>query len=113
MNRLYSLEESLWIAQLRFDRSYMDSILTEDFFEFGRSGCIYNREEVMNMPYQEINIVLPLQNFQLRYISNDVIQCTYVSEVVYNDEIQLANRSSIWVKKDEKWQLCFHQGTPF
>jgi hypothetical protein len=35
--QLKKLEESLWKEATRFNRAYMDSILSEDFIEFGRS----------------------------------------------------------------------------
>ena len=104
------LEESLWIEETRFDYSYMNSILTYDFFEFGRSGRVYTRDETLSHEYQEILAKIPLENFQLYNISNTVKQVIYVSEV--GKEKLRANRSSIWTLEGEKWKLKFHQGTP-
>lgn len=104
------LEESLWIEETRFDYNYMNSILTHDFFEFGRSGRVYTRDETLSHEYQEILAKIPLENFKLYNISNTVKQVTYVSEV--GKEKLRANRSSIWALEGEKWKLKFHQGTP-
>ena len=37
---------------------------------------------------------------------------TYVSEVLYGDKVERANRSSIWSRHGDGWKLRFHQGTP-
>ena len=109
-NRFYELEVSLWKPETRFDRDYMDNLLTEDFFEFGRSGRTYRRDEVLSAPMQEIDIDLPLREFQIHPVAPDVVLITYVSEVQY-EQLEVGNRSSLWVKRDDGWKLRFHQGT--
>lgn len=109
--RLRELEESLWISKTRFDFDYMNRILAPDFFEFGRSGRIYKREDTLTVNPQEISASLPLQDFAIHYISPDVVLVTYISKVKYK-EVEIGNRSSIWSKTDKGWQLRFHQGTP-
>lgn len=105
------LEESLWIASTRFDLEYMDKILATDFFEFGRSGRIYKREDTLDVTPQEIIATLPLKNFAIHPIDENTVLITYVSEV-HDTEIMIGNRSSIWSKADTGWRLRFHQGTP-
>lgn len=107
---LKQLEESLWLPESRFDNDYMNQLLDNDFFEFGRSGKIYTREECMSHPYQEIYAKIPLEKLQVLDITDDVKQVTYISEV--GIEKLRANRSSIWVRIGGKWRLRFHQGTP-
>ncbi|MFC4891652.1 DUF4440 domain-containing protein [Pseudofrancisella aestuarii] len=107
---LKELEESLWIEATRFDHTYMNNILDPDFFEFGRSGKIYSRSEVLSHEYQEILAKIPLENFKVHNISDSVKQVTYISEV--GKEKLRANRNSIWILKRNKWLLKFHQGTP-
>jgi len=106
------LEESLWRTEFRFNRAYMETTLAPDFFEFGRSGRVYNREETLNIESQSIRVRLPLPRFEARLISPDVALITYVSEVAYDDEIETANRSSLWSQHQTGWKLRFHQGTP-
>lgn len=108
---LRRLEESLWITDTRFDLEYMDKILSSDFFEFGRSGKIYTRAEVLAALPQDINATLPLKNFAIHHIDKNVVLITYVSQV-NNGEILIGNRSSLWSKTAKGWQLRFHQGTP-
>ncbi|SRR5690606_30211320 len=116
IQQLRQLEESFWIAETRFDLNYMERILSPDFFEFGCSGRIYRRADTLAIPAGAIQITLPLKDFTARPLAPDVVQVTYVSEVVYNqtaqERVQRCNRSSIWVQTDAGWQLRFHQGTP-
>ena len=111
---LRQLEESLWRAETRFDRSHMEQILAEDFCEFGRSGRTYGRAEVLPAPGEtgEIDATLPLPGFQVRVLSAEIAQVIYVSGVRHGDTVETGNRSSIWRREAAGWRLCFHQGTP-
>jgi hypothetical protein len=108
---LRRLEESLWRAPTRFDRSYMDEILAPEFFEFGRSGRVWSREDVLSSPRRPLNAQLPLPDFTVQMVSDDVALVTYQSRVD-SDEVELGNRSSLWRSTDRGWKLIFHQGTP-
>jgi hypothetical protein len=105
-------EESLWLTQSRFDRAYMEQALAPDFFEFGRSGRVYRREDTLNVPFQQSEIKLPLPKFAARLIAADVALVTYISEVKFTDVTETANRSSLWSRYPSGWRLRFHQGTP-
>jgi hypothetical protein len=111
LNELQKLEESLWIAKTRFDNDHMNRILAPDFFEFGRSGKIYDRAQSLSAPEQKINAKIPLKNFNAHALSQDIVLITYVSEVQY-DVLEVGNRSSVWQRIDGAWRLRFHQGTP-
>ncbi len=110
-NKLRQLEESLWRSETRFNREYMDRILAPDFFEFGRSGRIYQRADTLAAPFAEIKAKLPLDDFAVYLIDMNVALVTYTSRVT-DDQVQVANRSSIWCKTANGWQIKFHQGTP-
>jgi len=109
--KLRDLEESLWRSETRFDPAHMESVLAPDFFEFGRSGRIWAREDALGVDPKAIEATLPFEKWSVRVIDETTVQVTYVSQVKY-DEVQRANRSSIWSKTDVGWRLRFHQGTP-
>jgi hypothetical protein len=111
-DQLRRLEESLWRAETRFDRDHMSEVLAPDFFEFGRSGRVYRREETLDVPAQPINATLPLAKFAVRSIAADVALVTYVSEVTCGEVKEVANRSSLWSRHAGGWRIRFHQGTP-
>lgn len=110
-NDLKVLEESLWLPQTRFDKSYMEKILHSDFFEFGRSGKTYTRAECIDTPRQKIDAKIPLDNFSLHIVNENTRLVTYTSEVGNSPPLR-ANRSSLWIKCSGSWKLRFHQGTP-
>ena len=109
-----ALEETLWLAETRFDPVLMDQTFSPDFVEFGRSGRRYERAEMLFDPdtQVEINVLLPLPDYSVELIAADVALATYKSEVRYGDEIEVGRRASLWVKDGARWQLRFHQGTP-
>jgi hypothetical protein len=111
-DQLRRLEESLWRAETRFDRDHMNEVLAPDFFEFGRSGRVYRREDTLDVPAQPIYATLPLGKFAVRSIAADVALVTYVSEVTYAEVKEVANRSSLWSRHPGGWRIRFHQGTP-
>ena len=106
---LRGLEGSLWRAETRFDRKYMDAILAPDFAEFGRSGRRYDRDAILAIAGDSIDA--RLHDVAVSLVAPGVALVTYVSEVVH-DGVQRANRSSIWVRRGSAWRLRFHQGTP-
>lgn len=110
--QLRRLEESLWRAETRFDRDHMSEVLAPDFFEFGRSGRVYRREEILDVPAQPIKATLPFAKFAVRSIAEDVALVTYVSEVSDGEVTEVANRSSLWSRHAGGWRIRFHQGTP-
>lgn len=114
LSKITALEESLWRAETRFDDTLMDRTFAPDFVEFGRSGKIYTRAEMFfgQMEGATLNATLPLRAFKARFIAQDVIQTTYVSEVIYEGHLERGNRASLWSRKGNSWHLRFHQGTP-
>ena len=113
LDELQHLEESLWIAQTRFDQAYMEQILfSPEFVEFGRSGMVYGRDETLSAVYHDIHCTFPLKHFAAYYIEANVFLVTYVSEIYIEGDVLRANRSSLWIKTSQGWQLRFHQGTP-
>ena len=111
-SRLQVLEGGLWQSDLRFDRAWMGKILAIDFVEFGRSGRVYQRKEIVDdMTPRPIDARLPLIDFRARLLDLNVALITYVSVVNCGNEVQLANRTSIWSRGDDGWRLRFHQGT--
>lgn len=108
---LKSLEESLWKSETRFDLAHQEKVFAPDFFEFGRSGRTYTREQMVRSTSSPIKAKLPLQNFKIHQLDANNVLVTYVSEVQY-EKLEKANRCSVWSKTSNGWQLRFHQGTP-
>ena len=110
---LRELEEALWRVETRCDRAWMDEVLAEDFLELGRSGRVYNREQILNFSLDQIAAVLPRPDFEARALSGDVALLTYNSAVTIEGEVAHARRCSVWSRVADGWKLRFHQGTPY
>jgi hypothetical protein len=110
---LQRLEEELWREETRFDIHYMEQVLAEDFFEFGRSGRVYNRDEILAAPRQTLDAVLPLPDYDVRLLAEDVALATYNSAITYDGVLEKGRRSSIWSRTSTGWAIRFHQGTPY
>lgn len=105
-----SLEESLWRTETRFDRDYLQRVLHPDFFEFGRSGRVWSRDDTLTTEPGHIDA--RLADFAVNELGDDAVLVTYTS-YVHHGQPDAGRRSSIWVRAGSSWQLRFHQGTPF
>jgi hypothetical protein len=110
---LIRLEEDMWREETRHDTQFMQQHLASDFFEFGRSGRIYTREQSLTVPRQPIDAVLPLPNLTIRLLNENTVQITYNSAVTYDGIVEHGRRSSIWSRTEAGWVMRFHQGTPY
>jgi hypothetical protein len=110
---LIRLEEAMWREETRFDKSFMERALAPDFFEFGRSGRTYTRQQILDFPREPIAAQLPLENFRVRLLDANTAQLTYNSKVRNQGVVEFGRRSSIWSRSGDTWVLRFHQGTPY
>jgi len=101
------LEKSLHRKEIRNSRARVSELIADDFVEFGKSGAVCHKEEVLNaLEDEQIDLEIEVSEFVARELSSDVVLVTYKSTA----EGLTANRSSIWVKRDCRWQMTFHQG---
>ncbi len=110
---LERLEVALWREESRFDLQQMNELIADDFIEVGRSGRVYQRQDTLAMSRQPIEAILPLPNFHVRLLGENIAQVTYDSAVTHEGIVEYARRSSIWSRSIAGWVLRFHQGTPF
>jgi hypothetical protein len=110
---LTRLEEAMWREETRFDKAFMERALAPDFFEFGRSGRTYTRQQILDFPREPIDAQLPLEDFRVRLLDANTAQVTYNSKVRNQGVVEFGRRSSIWSRSGDTWVLRFHQGTPY
>lgn len=108
---LRALEESLLDPQVRRDRKQVSALLTEDFREFGSSGRIFDRERILAELETEDSYIWPtISDFEARVLAPGVVLVTYkTGEGTPVPRPSL--RTSIWVMRNGRWQILFHQGT--
>lgn len=112
---LRRLEESLHTIDVRSNPAELENLLHEDFVEFGRSGTIYRRREVLDEFKDETGTLdVSSSHFEFTTLSEEVVLITYRSShvVAGTRDIRWSLRSSIWQRAGREWKLRFHQGTP-
>ena len=109
---LLQLEEQLLDPSTRRNPDALASLLAEDFREFGVSGRIFDRQQIIDELASESPLHITLSNAAFQKLGEGVALLTYRSTRVTPVEPAVhANRTSLWVKRGLGWQIVFHQGT--
>jgi hypothetical protein len=113
---ILALEKDILRAPLQHDQSFLESVLADEFVEFGKSGRSYNKAAVIAALRDEggtPTVTLAMDNIQTLRLSADVILLTYALNPAHKEAAAIPTlRSSVWTRRNKKWQLVFHQGTP-
>jgi hypothetical protein len=108
---IQALEEKLLQPKTRHSMNKLNDLLADDFVEYGASGMIYCKHDVLeHLPSELGDTHVTMLDFELKRLAQHVVQTTYKT-LKHKKNIVL--RSSIW-KKDTHtgcWQICFHQAT--
>lgn len=114
LQHLRNLEVALHQAT-RNNEAQLAPLLHDAFIEFGRSGCIYNKADIVSeLPPKKPSGSIWAQDYAVAIIADDVVLLTYKS--AHLDETgelsRYTLRSSLWQQTEFGWQMRFHQGTP-
>lgn len=111
---LLRCEQSLLDPAVRRDRARVSAFLAGDFVEFGASGRIWTREQILDLLATEAYIPPALEDFRCRLIAPNVALVCYrtVRIDASTGRRNTTLRSSLWAKESGQWLICFHQGTP-
>ena len=115
LETLRTLEVALHQPEVRRDRRKLDALLHPRFREFGRSGRIYDRPEVLDeFSEQPQSHKVWSQEYRVEPLAEDAALLTYKSAHIGNDGSLERHtiRSSLWLHTVKGWQMLFHQGTP-
>lgn len=104
---IYELEKALLEPSVRHSRDQLIKLLADDFIEFGSSGNVYNKADVIASLLCETSRTLIVDAFDIKELSKELVLSTY--KITEGDTITL--RSSIWKHSEIGWQIVFHQGT--
>jgi len=108
---LQQLEEELLRPAVRRDSRRIAELLAEEFREFGSSGRVFDRTAMLAELAAEPPADITLTDFACRLLSRDVALVTYRSQRKDALGTRNALRSSLWIHRDGRWQILFHQGT--
>jgi hypothetical protein len=109
---LRSLEEQLLKPQLRRNPDLLSRYLADDFREFGSSGRIFRKTDILAELTAESPRTITMDHVHCSLLTQEIAQLTYRSTVTSYSQLPVhANRSSLWIHRDGRWQMIFHQGT--
>jgi hypothetical protein len=114
---LIRLEQQLMDPVFRRNRERVSALLAEDFREFGSWGRVWSRDTILDLLISEEGYIAPsVEDFAIQRIGPETVLVTYrtVSTIRASSgsgAAQVSLRSSLWVLRESRWQVLFHQGT--
>ena len=107
------LEVELLQPEVRSNAGRVSELLADDFVEFGESGKRYTKQDVLSALLKPVNVTYSIFDLSVTEISSDVALATYRAqkEDPETGRTSISLRSSLWINRDGKWQMIFHQGT--
>jgi len=106
---LRSLEESLLQPDVR-KSSELVALLADEFIEFGSSGRIYTKADLVAVLQAETPSVQSTRNLQVWLLAPQAALLTYVIHRDGSPPVHTL-RSSVWQLRGERWLMVFHQAT--
>lgn len=106
------LEEKLLQPDIRKSINDLNTIIDDTFIEIGSSGCIYNKQQILNILPAAPSVNMAIMDFEAKLLAEGIVQTIYRAVRQSDEMTEYSLRSSIWLLKNEKWCIVFHQGTP-
>ncbi len=106
-------EQELLDPAVRRDRNRLLELLAEDFREFGASGRMWTRNEIVELLEKEDFQRPAIEDFRCISIAAGAALVTYraVRIDTATGKCAATLRSSIWTNQKGAWRVQFHQGT--
>lgn len=106
---LLRLEKQLIDPAFRKNREAVSGLLAADFREFGSSGREWGREAIVDLLATEDTYTAPeVEAFTMQRIGSGAALVTY--RTIRSDFRTITLRSSLWIQREQGWQVLFHQG---
>lgn len=111
---IFKLENKLQQPDVRKSVEQLEELISDDLIEFGSSGQIYTRKDVLNNLPVSPEIKFIMTDFKIKILSSDIIQSLFKTEKINQETGSKTHsiRSSLWRNEKGKWKMLFHQGTP-
>lgn len=112
---LRKLEERLLQPDVRKSAKDVMDLLADEFIEFGSSGRVYDKQQIINSLQNEPIEPLTqrsITEFKTLVLATGVVLVTYrVVRHISDEKPVYSLRSSIWKLNNDGWKMIFHQGT--
>jgi len=108
---LLQYEKDFFNAEFCGSRANLETRLSKDFIEYGKSGSIHDRESTIRalMDLSE-DKQIEIAQFEITALDDEIVLVHYTS--YDKDENSYSLRTSIWKIEGGNWKIYFHQGTP-
>ena len=106
---LERLERSLHQLTIR-KSAVVSQLLADGFFEFGSSGRILTKAQILAELDAETPAEVTVSDFKVQLLAPHIALVTYRARRHFVPP-RYALRTSIWEQRDGQWQMIFHQGT--
>jgi hypothetical protein len=106
-DHLYTLEERLLHPDRERDRTALIPLFSTEYKEFCISGRIFNRHQVIDALLKSEPRPATIANYYVEPLAENIALATYRATT----GLAISHRSSLWIFRDNRWQLFFHQGT--
>jgi hypothetical protein len=103
-DEMRELEEQLATPSVRSSVDALDRLISDQFVEFGSSGRVYSKSDVIALLLAAPSVTTSVTDFRVLALTADVVLATYRTE--------RSVRSSLWRREGQAWRIVFHQGTP-
>jgi hypothetical protein len=110
---LRQLEERLLQPGVLKSTQEVADLLADEFIEFGSSGRVFNKRQLIESLQREPAVRRSLLEFHASVLAPGVVLVTYrvVRQNAADGQPTRSLRSSVWKLSDGRWQMVFHQGT--
>jgi hypothetical protein len=85
----------------------LQGLIADDFLEIGASGRRWTAPEIRTLLAGDALPAVTLDDFAVTFVGSDVVLATF-----HIGGARPTERSSVWVRRDGRWTVRFHQGTP-
>lgn len=112
VGEIRGLETRLLTGEARASAAELSGLLAEEFCEFGASGRVFDKDAIIrDLGREDAALEYAIEDCAVRLLGVSAALATY-RLTVSGAESRTSLRSSIWVRRDDHWQVVFHQGTP-
>jgi hypothetical protein len=114
---LLALEQALLDPEVRRSGERVGALLADEFVEFASSGVAYDKARILEVLQDEAladdPVTRTLAHFEVVPLGGDVALTRYrlLRRRSTHEKPTQSMRSSLWHRRDGRWQMVFHQGT--
>ena len=105
MSQIFELEKALLSNEVRRNPHALNLLIADDFVEFGKSGKVWNKGDILASLPLQCEAQYEIANFRVIFETLNIVCVEY--KLSNSGEISL--RRSIWKFIDKRWQMVLHK----